>query len=136
MSPDATYPTEHITNQLLLDSTKPFLGEIEQVPPIYSAIKVDGTAAYLKARKGKTIEMKSRLVTIKEFELTDISLPEISFRVVCSKGTYIRSLAHDFGKALKSGAYLSSLCRTRIGTFYLKDAWEIEKIVEVISNQA
>ncbi len=132
MPPDAEFPIDHLTESLLKETAQTFLGNIEQVPPIYSAIKVDGTAAYLKARKGKEVEMKARPVTIHEFELTRIALPEVDFRIKCSKGTYIRSIAYDFGKALKSGAYLSSLCRTQIGEFDLKDAASIEQMVEII----
>ena len=132
---DVSYPIDHINEQLLFETIKRFIGEIEQIPPVYSAIKIDGTAAYIKARKGKSVEMKSRSVTIKEFELTAIALPQVDFRVVCSKGTYIRSLAYDFGKALKSGAYLSNLCRTKIGTFHLRDAWEIDKLTQAIFDE-
>jgi tRNA pseudouridine55 synthase len=131
---DATFPTEHIDEKLLRQATAKFLGEIDQMPPVYSAIKIDGTAAYIKARKGKEVEMKTRKVNILEFELTNIAMPEVGFRVVCSKGTYIRSLAFDFGKALNSGAYLSSLCRTSIGSFALKDAWELEALIKEING--
>jgi len=134
MEPNATYPISHITTALINHARDKFLGDIEQMPPIYSAIKIDGTAAYIKARKGKDVEMKSRPVTIKEFELTRIALPEIDFRVVCSKGTYIRSLAYDFGQALNSGAYLSALCRTKIGEFDLKEAWELNALIEKIAT--
>ena len=134
MEADATFPTEHINEIALEDARKKFLGVIEQMPPVFSAIKIDGTAAYIKARKGKEVEMKSRTIEIKEFELTRIALPEVDFRVVCSKGTYIRSLAFDFGKALGSGAYLNALCRTKIGQFDVKNSMTVEECVSVISN--
>jgi tRNA pseudouridine55 synthase len=125
LPPDAFYPTDHITEELLRETTTQFVGVIQQYPPIYSAVKVDGQKGYLAARKGKEIELKAREITIVEFELTRIAMPEVDFRVVCSKGTYIRSLANDFGKALNSGAYLSALCRTKIGEYKLSDALSI-----------
>lgn len=114
---DATFPTEHITKELILEATKQFLGEIDQKPPVFSAIKKDGIRLYEHARAGSAIEIAFRKTTIYEFEITRIALPEIDFRVQCSKGTYIRSLAFDFGNALKSGAYLSALRRTKIGNY-------------------
>lgn len=114
---DATFPTEHITKELILEATKQFLGEIDQKPPVFSAIKKDGIRLYEHARAGSAIEIAFRKTTIYEFEITRIALPEIDFRVQCSKGTYIRSLAFDFGNALKSGAYLSALRRTKIGDY-------------------
>lgn len=129
MEINATFPVEHINEVVLEGARKKFLGVIEQMPPVFSAIKIDGTAAYIRARKGKDVEMKSRIAEIKKFELTRIELPEIDFRVVCSKGTYIRSLAFDFGKALNSGAYLKALCRTKIGEFDLKNSMTIEECV-------
>jgi len=109
----------------IIEATREFTGEILQVPPIHSAIKVGGQPVYRLARKGAAIELEARKVIIKEFEITSIELPVVSFRVVCSTGTYIRSLANDFGKALGVGGYLSQLCRTRIGDFQLKDAMTI-----------
>ena len=129
---NATFPTEHIDENLLRTVAKNFVGNIEQMPPIYSAIKIDGNAAYIAARKGDDVVMKTRNVTIKEFELTKIEMPIVYFRVVCSKGTYIRSLAFDYGKALNSGAYLASLCRTKIGAFDLKDAKDVDTWVAEI----
>jgi tRNA pseudouridine55 synthase len=129
MEPDATFPTEHINAALLAEAQQKFMGVIEQMPPIYSAIKIDGKTAYAQARKGKEVEMKTRTIEIKEFELTRTELPEVDFRVVCSKGTYIRSLAFDFGKAVNSGAYLKALCRTKIGAFDLKNALTVEECV-------
>lgn len=132
LPPDAFYPTEHITEELLYETAKQFVGVIQQYPPIYSAVKVDGQKGYLAARKGKDIELKAREVTIVAFELTRIAMPEVDFRVVCSKGTYIRSLANDFGKALNSGAYLSALCRTQIGEYKLSNALSIENTIKHI----
>lgn len=131
---NATFPTEHIDEDMLRSIAQSFVGDIEQMPPIYSAIKIDGSAAYIAARKGAEVVMKARNVTIKEFELTKIEMPLVHFRVVCSKGTYIRSLAYDFGKALNSGAYLASLCRTKIGVFDVKDAKDVEGWVTEIGS--
>ncbi len=114
---DATFPTEHITDALILETTKQFLGEIDQKPPVFSAIKKDGIRLYEHARAGKEVEIAFRKTSIYEFEITRIALPEIEFRVQCSKGTYIRSLAFDFGKALNSGAHLTALRRTKIGDY-------------------
>ncbi len=130
---DAEYPTDHITETLIYEKAQTFVGMIEQVPPIFSAIKIDGKRAYQKARKGETdadVEIKPRTIQITTFEITAIQLPEVSFRVVCSKGTYIRSLVRDFGKALQSGAYMSALCRTRIGEFRLENALSIEECIQ------
>lgn len=119
---DTTFPTEHISAELIQETTKQFIGEIDQKPPIFSAIKREGKRLYEHARAGEDVEISSRKTTIYVFEITRISLPEIDFRVVCSKGTYIRSLAFDFGKALHSGAYLSSLRRTKIGDYQVDNA--------------
>lgn len=118
---DATFPTEHITESLILETTKHFLGEIDQKPPVFSAIKKDGKRLYEHARAGEEVEITSRKTTIYEFEITRIALPEVDFRVQCSKGTYIRSLAFDFGKALQSGGYLSVLRRTKIGDYSVEN---------------
>lgn len=119
---NATFPTEHISDAAIQAATAQFLGIIDQVPPVFSALKKDGKRLYELAREGKKVEIKSRKIEISEFEITRIELPEVDFRVVCSKGTYIRSLAHDFGKALDSGAYLSALRRTKIGDFNVNNA--------------
>lgn len=119
---DKTYPTEHITEELLHETTKQFTGKIQQFPPVFSALKKDGKRLYEYARAGKEVEIQSRTVEIHTFEITEIAMPIISFRVVCGKGTYIRSLAHDFGKALQSGGHLSSLRRTKIGDFNVNNA--------------
>lgn len=118
----------HISIDRLYETTKLFIGSIQQTPPIHSAIKVNGKRAYELARKGEEVELKKRDVEIMEFEITSIQLPRIDFRVVCSKGTYIRSLANDFGAALGVGAHLTALCRTRIGEFLLVNAESIEEI--------
>ncbi len=119
---DATFPTEHITEALILETTKQFIGEIDQKPPVFSAIKKDGKRLYEHARAGEEVEIQSRKTTIYEFEITRIQLPEIDFRVKCSKGTYIRSLAYDFGLVLHSGGHLTALRRTKIGDYDVKDA--------------
>lgn len=119
---NATFPTEHITEELIRETVKHFLGEIDQKPPVFSAIKKDGKRLYEHARKGEEVEIAARKTTIYEFEITRIALPEVDFRVVCSKGTYIRSLAHDFGIALHSGAHLTALRRTKIGQFSVENA--------------
>ncbi|MGB3150143.1 MAG: tRNA pseudouridine(55) synthase TruB [Maribacter sp.] len=114
---DGTYATGHITEDLILRTVSKFMGEIEQIPPIFSALKKDGKRLYEYAREGKEVPIKTRKVIISEFEITQIKLTKIEFRILCSKGTYIRSIAHDFGKALESGGYLSALRRTKIGDF-------------------
>ena len=131
---DAHYPTEHITDVLIYATTKQFTGTIQQTPPLYSAIKIDGKRAYDIARAGQTANIKPKEITITEFEITRIAMPEVNFRVVCSKGTYIRSLARDFGLALKSGAHLTALCRTRIGEYALKDALSLETFENSLSS--
>jgi len=122
---NALFPTNHLTENVIKSTTQQFIGEIDQKPPIFSAIKKDGIRLYEHARAGISVEIASRKTTIYEFEITRIALPEIDFRVVCSKGTYIRSLAFDFGLALQSGAHLSKLCRTKIGNYSLVDALQI-----------
>ena len=117
-----TFPTEHITEALLEETVQQFLGEIDQKPPVFSAIKKDGKRLYAHARKGEEVEIAARKTTIYESELTRIALPEVDFRVVCSKGTYIRSLAYDYGVALNSGAHLTALRRTKIGEFDVVNA--------------
>jgi tRNA pseudouridine55 synthase len=119
---DKTYPTEHITEDLIRATTQQFIGEIDQKPPVFSALKKDGKRLYEHARAGEEVEILARKVTIHEFEITKINFPQVEFRVVCSKGTYIRSLAYDFGLALNSGGYLSALRRTKIGEFSVEDA--------------
>lgn len=127
---DETFPISHINEELIHETVKQFLGEIDQKPPIYSAIKKDGVRLYEHARAGEPIEIESRKTTIHTFEITRIAIPEIDFKVVCSKGTYIRSLAFDFGKALNSGAHLTALRRTKIGCY------QVENAVDVIQFEA
>ncbi len=117
-----------VTEELLTKTTKKFIGEIDQVPPIHSAIKQQGKPVYLAARKGHYVKLEPRKITIKQFEITKVEFPLVFFKVVCTTGTYIRSLANDFGASLGCGAYLSSLCRTRIGEFRVEDAMTIESL--------
>lgn len=119
---DQTYPTSHIDSDLIQKTTQQFIGEIDQKPPIFSAIKKDGIRLYEHARAGDIVEIAFRKTTVHEFEITRIALPEIDFRIVCSKGTYIRSLAFDFGKALTSGAHLTVLRRTKIGDYAIENS--------------
>ncbi|GAA4275364.1 tRNA pseudouridine(55) synthase TruB [Aquimarina mytili] len=123
---DQTFPIDHISENNIEDATLGFIGEIEQYPPVFSALKKDGKRLYEYAREGEHVEVPPRNITISEFEITRIQLPQIDFRVVCSKGTYIRSLAHDFGKTLKSGAHLTALRRTKIGSFSVDDAITVQ----------
>jgi tRNA pseudouridine55 synthase len=120
--PDQEFTVDHITDEMILGTAKKFTGEITQIPPVFSALKIDGKKAYEYARKNEKVKMRERLIQIYSFDIEKIELPLVYFRVKCSKGTYIRSLAYDFGKALKSGAYLSSLCRTAIGNYRVEDA--------------
>jgi tRNA pseudouridine55 synthase len=122
---DENFPISHIDEALIFETLKQFLGEIDQKPPIYSAIKKDGVRLYEHARAGETVEIATRKTTIHEFEISRIALPEIDFRVVCSKGTYIRSLAYDFGKALHSGSHLTALRRTKIGDYNVDNAVDV-----------
>lgn len=126
-----TFPTNHITTQQIKNTVSEFVGDIEQYPPVFSALKKDGKRLYEYAREGESVDITPRTVHIAAFEITRIAVPEVDFRVVCSKGTYIRSLANDFGKALNSGAYLSALRRTKIGDFDVMDAIS----PEVFENQ-
>lgn len=131
---DQTFDTSHITDALIHQTTIQFTGEIDQKPPIYSAIKKDGKRLYEHARAGETVEIAFRKTTIHEFEITRIALPEVDFRVVCSKGTYIRSLAYDFGAALDSGAHLTALRRTKIGDYAVEEAMQISDFEQQISG--
>lgn len=127
--------TNHLTDEVIYAATKQFTGDIMQMPPQHSAIKKDGKPLYLSARKGIEVKVDARPVTIKEFVITQIELPIVHFKVVCSTGTYIRSLANDFGEALGVGGYMSSLCRTRIGEFKNADAMSIENFDKEIKGQ-
>ena len=125
---------ESISSEQIFNATQKFTGEILQTPPAHSAIKVEGKRVYELARKGQEVKLEPRKITIKEFEITGIDLPVVQFRVVCSTGTYIRSLANDFGQELGCGAYLSGLCRTRIGEFLLNDAMTVEEFEKSIKQ--
>lgn len=127
---DCTCPTAHITPELLDQARLSFIGETDQEPPIFSAKKIAGKQAYKFARKGREVELSSVRIEITSFELTRIELPEVDFRIVCSKGTYIRAIARDFGLAVQSGAYLSSLCRTRVGDYHLADSQHVDKVCD------
>lgn len=132
---DQIYPSKHITEDLIKETTKSFIGTIEQYPPIFSAIKKEGKRLYEFARAGETVEIKPRTITISEFEITNINGLNVDFKVVCSKGTYIRSLAHDFGKALQSGGHLTALRRTKIGDFHVDNALTIDQFIESLPKQ-
>ncbi len=127
---DEIFPTEHITKELIFETAKSFIGKQEQVPPMFSAVKVDGKRLYKLARIGEEIELKARTIEILEFEITRCELPFVDFRIACTKGTYIRSIARDFGLALNSGAYLDTLCRTKIGHFSIEDAKTPEEFIK------
>jgi len=129
---DEIFDYSHITEESILAATKQFEGELEQYPPIHSAIQINGERAYEKARRGEEVALKSRKVTINSFIIEKIELPAVHFRIQCSKGTYIRSIAHDFGKALGIGAHLSALRRTKSGTFHVDDAWNLQELIEKI----
>lgn len=129
-------PFGHLTEEEIKKATNDFTGAIMQVPPIHSAIKINGKRVYELARKGKDVELEPRPVTIHAFEITSVNLPEVNFRIVCSTGTYIRSIANDFGKALGVGGYLSKLCRTRIGEFKLEDAMSMEQVRSFVEEHS
>lgn len=131
---DTIYPTEHITEAMIQEVAKNFVGTHDQEPPIFSAKKIDGERAYTIARRGEEVKVKTARIEITSFEITRIALPEVDFKVACSKGTYIRSLARDFGLALKSGAYLSSLRRTKIGNYDVNDAISVDTFESQISK--
>jgi len=128
------FDIEHITTEVLHQTARQLTGNIKQVPPIFSAIKIDGKNAYIAARKGHDLKMAARPIAIHNFEITDINLPFVSFRVHCSKGTYIRSLAHDFGQLLNNGAYLTTLRRTKIGDYSVDDAATPEEVKGMIEK--
>ena len=131
---DNNYETAHITEELIKESTTQFIGEIDQKPPIFSALKKGGERLYEKARRGETIEIESRKVTVREFTITSIENLEVNFEIKCSKGTYIRSIAHDFGAALNSGGYLSKLCRTSIGEYQISEAIDVETFKKLLNK--
>lgn len=134
---DATYPTEHITRELIETTLPKFVGEIQQVPPAYSACKVNGDRAYKLMRKGRDVELKPKTLRIDEIELLwfDLEKMQMSIRVVCGKGTYIRALARDIGEALNSGAYLTALCRTRVGDIRIEDCIKLDDVPAWLEQQ-
>ncbi len=127
---DQEFPTQHITEADLANTARRLTGTLQQLPPIYSAVRVDGERLYKKARRGESVEIKPREVTVALFEVNSENFPEIQFRIICSKGTYVRSLVRDFGKLLNSGAYLSALRRTRIGEYRVADASQLEDYIQ------
>jgi len=133
---DYTFDYSHVDEKLIQQTAQKFTGTFEQIPPVFSAVKIKGKRAYEFARNSEEIKIASKTITISEFEITNIQLPVINFRIVCSKGTYIRALARDFGETMQCGAYLSALCRTRIGNFELKNALEIETLKSIILEQS
>jgi tRNA pseudouridine55 synthase len=128
-----TFPTSHINTEFLRNALDQFLGEIDQVPPLFSAVKIEGKRAYEHARKGNEVELQPKKITISELEIVEFSSTEIVLRIVCSKGTYIRALARDLGQALGSGAYLVGLRRTRIGDFRVNEAWSVQNFIEKLT---
>ncbi|MDE6338902.1 MAG: tRNA pseudouridine(55) synthase TruB [Muribaculaceae bacterium] len=131
---DNTYPWEHITREMIEETLPRFVGNVMQVPPVFSAVKIDGKRAYNFARKGKDVELKAKPLEIKEIEILKFEGNKLTIRVVCSKGTYIRALARDIGEALNSGAHLTGLRRTRVGDIRVEDCLSVDKAVEIITN--
>jgi tRNA pseudouridine55 synthase len=132
---DQMFDYSYVTTEMIDEAAKKFIGIIEQIPPVFSAVKIEGKRAYDYARNDQEVVIQPKIITISEIEVLEIDFPNIYLRIVCSKGTYIRALARDFGDYLKCGAYLSELCRTRIGNFYLRDALEIDELKLAIDNQ-
>lgn len=132
---DQRFPVDHLNETLIKEAAMQFIGEIDQVSPAYSAMRIGGERAYHKARRGEEVNIKSRKVVISVFDITAVRLPEVDFRIVCSKGTYIRSIASDLGKALNNGAHLSALRRTRSGAFRIEHAWKLDELIEEIKRQ-
>lgn len=131
---DAIYPWEHITPELIAETLPKFQGHVMQVPPVFSAVKVDGKRAYNYARKGKEVEIKAKPLEIKELEVLNWEAPKLTLRVLCSKGTYIRALARDLGEAMNSGAHLTALRRTRVGDYTIDDAMSLDQALELIKD--
>ena len=131
---DTKFETNHITETLVKETTEQFIGEIEQKPPIFSALKRGGERLYEKARRGEKFEIEARKVSVHSFDIKIIEMPKVSFEIKCSKGTYIRSMAHDFGAALNSGAHLSKLCRTAIGDYQLADALDVSDFEKKLNS--
>lgn len=132
---DQTFDISQITEQQILETAVSFIGEQSQYPPAHSAIKIDGERVYEKARRGETVALKSRQITVHSFDVEKIELPNIHFRIKCSKGTYIRSIANDFGERLGNGSHLSALRRTMSGDFHVDNAWKLEELIEAIKLQ-
>lgn len=132
---DSAFDGQLPGEEQIRQATQHFTGDLEQIPPQYSAIRIDGKRAYVSARKDISVDLKPRNVSIPAFEITRVALPDVDFRVVCSKGTYIRALARDFGTTLSCGAHLTALCRTRIGHYYLRDAYSMEDMAEILTIQ-
>ncbi|NJC25074.1 tRNA pseudouridine(55) synthase TruB [Neolewinella antarctica] len=130
-----TFPTDHITEEMIRQAAIDLTGDLQQLPPIFSAIKVGGQPLYKKARRGESVEVKPRPVTVHEFEITRIELPEVDFVISCSKGTYIRSLAYDLGKSLDSGGYLTALRRTVVGPYLEENMWNLEELLTAIGDR-
>lgn len=130
-----TFDVSSITEKDILKAVESFEGEIEQYPPAHSAVQIDGERAYEKARRGEEVKLKSRRVFIKKFEIEKIEMPNVFFKIQCSKGTYIRSIANDFGIHLNNGAYLSSLRRTMSGDYHVNEAWDLEELIQEIKSQ-
>ena len=131
---DATFETSHISEELIKKTTSQFTGKIDQKPPIFSALKRGGERLYEKARRGESIEIEARKVSVHAFDITEIEIPKVSFEIKCGKGTYIRSIAYDFGLALNSGAHLSKLCRTAIGDYQLADALDVSNFEKQLNS--
>ena len=132
---DQRFDTSAISNDTINNAVSRFIGDIYQKPPIFSAIKKDGKRLYEHARAGEEVDISSRLVSVSQFDITNIDMPNIQFEIVCSKGTYIRSLAFDFGRALNNGGHLSSLRRTKIGNFDIRNAWQLDALLKSITNE-
>jgi tRNA pseudouridine55 synthase len=132
---DREYPFEHLQPEQIEDAVRKLSGTYEQLPPRFSAKKIQGRRAYNYARKNEEVEIKKRLITVSGFEITQVKLPYLCFRISCSKGTYIRAIARDLGEMLNCGAHLTELCRIRIGPYHLKDAWEMENISRLLSGE-
>ena len=133
---DSNKDTSHLDPDQVVATTKKFIGDILQIPPTFSAVKVDGQRVYNKARKGQAVKINPRMVEVKTFQIINCDIPEVNFRVVCSKGTYVRSLVRDFGEQLGTGAYLSRLVRTRIGPYTLADAYKLENLLQEVSDSS
>ena len=129
---DQTFSLEDLTEEKIKAAVEKLTGKIQQIPPAYSAKRIDGEKAYFKIRKGEVVKLPPREVEVYEFEITSLELPEIHFRISCSKGTYIRSLARDLGELLNNGGHLTALCRTRVGDYKLEDAWNLEDLIDTI----